>query len=268
MSTSIAASANGMLTTPASDARLPRYPPHRARETQQAERVQRHGAPAHEADDADGVLAVRLHLPPELRHPAAARRKEREEVAAAIVPVAELQHGPARAGIGTLHQLMWRQRDGDVAAQSARPVEEMPHHGGRQQRVIAGGEQHRHVLGQRGQCGGRAGRGRDCRAHPADRARHRPRELRRSPQRFRRRAAEQDRVHASALLQRAHDANDHRHAGDGRQALGRHPGRDRDRVVLAPIRGQHDGVESGLSAHRVHARRRGSACRPARRSTR
>ena len=247
MSTSIAASANGMVTTPGGNARLPRYPSHGAREAQQAERVQRHRAPAHETDDADGLLAVRFHLLPDVRHPAAARRQKREEVAAAVAPVAEFQDGPARAGIGSLHQLVRRQADRDVAAQRARLVEEVAHHVGSEERMIAGGQEHRHVLGQRGQRGGGAGRGRRLRAHPADAARHHPGEFRRFLQRFRRRAAEQDRVHAGALLQRAHDANDHRAPRDGRQALGRDPGRDRDRVVPAAIGGQHDGVEQRLS---------------------
>ena len=83
------------------DARLPRYPAHgaprgsacRARSSAIATQPTR-------PMTRIGLLAVVFHLLPELRHPAPARREKGEEVAAAVVPVAELQHGASRARIG------------------------------------------------------------------------------------------------------------------------------------------------------------------------
>jgi hypothetical protein len=87
--------------------------------------------------------------------------------------------------MGSLHQFVRGQRDGDVAPEGSGPVEKMPHHIGTEERMIAGGQQHGLVLGQRGQSSGGAGRGRGLRRHPADAAiRHHPAQFLRSMQRF------------------------------------------------------------------------------------
>ena len=189
------------------------------------------------------------------RHPAPARRQEREEIAAAKVAVAELEHGAARARIGGADEIVRRERHGDVGAA-------LPALAARKWRTISGESSAWSPVvtstgtsrSRRRERGGGAGARRSLRRDPADVAAptiaRRSGELSSVPA-----AGPHSRMSfdARALLQRAHDAHDHRRSADGRQALGGHAGRDRHGVVPAAIAGEHDGVEP----HRCPPGRRG-----------
>ncbi len=187
---------------------------------------------------------MNFHVAPEIGDARNAGRAHQEQVAAAEALPAQPVEGADRAGIGGANHIGRRQRDRKVAI-PGRGVQETLQDRGRQQRMIAGGDQQRLGEVDAAQGGGDAGGGAFGGRHRFQHARAMQRlQAWYLEDHARILDANVDALDAGGGAEGLDHAQQHRHSGDRQQRLVRDTGRFGHRIIRAAAAGQDQGVHA------------------------